>query len=271
MAAAERVQELLLEVTRKHVADVEEVAIAFSGGLDSSLIAVAAKNCELKVLLVSVSLNNQAEIQFTKRAAEALDLPLRLETYEFNDVEAVVSPVLQMIGEPDAMKLSIAVPFYWTAETASKLGYKVLLAGQLGDELFGGYHRYLREYAEHGSEAVREAMRRDAASSYEMNFQSLSPVCARHGVELRLPFADQRVIDFALSLPVDLNIASAEDPLRKRVLRKTAQLMDLPEFIVNKPKKAIQYGTGVDKALRKLAKNKGLTLQNYIKEKFEAA
>lgn len=271
LAAAERVRDLLLAATRKRVADVEEVAVAFSGGLDSSLIAVLAKNCGIKVFLVSVSLKNQPEIQFTERATEALGLPLRLETYEFNDVEAAVSPVLQLIEEPDAMKLSIAIPFYWTAETASKLGYKVLLTGQLSDELFGGYHRYLREYGEHGLEAVREAMRRDVASSYEMNVQRFFPVCARHGVELRLPFADREVINYALSLPAGLNIASADDRLRKRVLRKTAQLLHLPEFIVNKPKKAVQYATGVDKALRKLAKNKGLTLQKYIKEKFEAA
>ncbi len=271
LAAAERVRELLLEATRERVADVEEVAVAFSGGLDSSVIAVAANNCGVKVFLVSVSLKNQPETQFTERAAEALGLPLRLETYEFNDVEAAVSPVLQLIGEPDAMKLSVAIPFYWTAENASKLGYNVLLTGQLSDELFGGYHRYLREYGKHGPEAVREAMRRDAVSSYEMNLQAFSPVCARHGVELRLPFADREVVNYALSLPAGLNIASADDRLRKRVLRKTAQLLDLPEFIVNKPKKAVQYATGVDKALRKLAKNKGLTLQNYIEETFEAA
>jgi len=271
LVATERVRDLLLEATRKRVADVEEVSVAFSGGLDSSLIAVLAKNCGAKVFLVSASLKNQPEIQFTERAAEALGLPLRLETYEFKDVEAVVSQVLQLIGEPDAMKLSIAIPFYWTAETASKLGYRVLLTGQLSDELFGGYHRYLHEYAKHGLEAVREAMRRDVVSSYEMNFQGFFPVCARHGVELRLPFADREVINFALSLPVSLNIASADDRLRKRVLRKTAQLLNLPQFIVNKPKKAVQYATGVDKTLRKLAKNKGLTLQKYIKEKFEAA
>ncbi len=271
LVAAERVRDLLLEATRKRVADVEEVAVAFSGGLDSSIIAVLAKNCGVKVFLVSVSLRNQPEIPFTERAAEALGLPIRLETYEFNDVEAVASPVLRLIGEPDAMKLSIAVPFYWAAETASKLGYKVLLAGQLSDELFGGYHHYLRVYTKQGLEAVREAMRRDVASSLEMNLQSFSPVCVHHKVELRLPFADHEVIKFALSLPAGLNIASADDPLRKRVLRKTAQLLGMPGFIVNKPKKAVQYATGVDKALRKLAKNKGLTLQKYIKETFEAA
>jgi hypothetical protein len=38
---------------------------------------------------------------------------------------------------------------------------------------------------------------------------------------------------------------------------------------VNRKKKAIQYATGVDKALRKLAKEEGLTLQKYIEKVFQ--
>jgi len=87
-------------------------------------------------------------------------------------------------------------------------------------------------------------------------------------VELRLPYIDREVIRFALSLPVNLKIDSVDDHLRKRVLRHVAKNLGIPEFIVERTKKAVQYATGVDKALRELARRRGLTQQDYIKQVF---
>jgi hypothetical protein len=47
-----------------------------------------------------------------------------------------------------------------------------------------------------------------------------------------------------------------------------AQDIDVPSFMANKPKKAVQYTTGVAKALQKLAKNNKQTLREYIKQKY---
>jgi len=58
--------------------------------------------------------------------------------------------------------------------------------------------------------------------------------------------------------------------LRKRILRQLAKSLGVPAFIADRPKKAIQYDTGVDKALRDLARTKGLTLQEYIRQVFSA-
>jgi asparagine synthase (glutamine-hydrolysing) len=87
-------------------------------------------------------------------------------------------------------------------------------------------------------------------------------------VELRLPFADRDVVTFSLGLPIHLKLASSGDHLRKRVLRLTAQNLGMPQLIVNRRKRAVQYTTGVDKALRKLARREDLTLQEYVKTVF---
>jgi asparagine synthase (glutamine-hydrolysing) len=267
--AAKRLQNLLLESTTKRVSDLEKVAVAFSGGVDSSVIAVLAKNCRINVQLVSVGLENQPEIEFAETAAEALELPLHLKTYTISDVEQVFPKVLWLIEEPNTIKVSIAIPFYWTAENASKLGCNVLLAGQGGDELFGGYQRYLKDYSQFGVEAVQNNMFRDLAKSYETNFQRDTQVCSFHKVELRLPFVDRDIVHFALGLPLSLKIDSSEDQLRKRVLRQVAQNLGIPMFMANKTKKAIQYTTGVNKAIKKLAKKKGLTSRKYVEKKFQ--
>jgi len=267
--AANSLQNLLLESTRERVSGLKEIAVAFSGGLDCSVIAFLAKLCGIKVHLISVGLRNQPELKHAETAAGALGLSLHLQTYTIDDVERVLAKVLWLIEEPDAVKASIAIPFYWAAENASKMRCRVLLAGQGGDELFGGYQRYLIEYAHSGSSALMGLMYRDVATSYEKNFQRDNQVCSFHGVELRLPFADRELIRFSLSLPLSLKIISPDDSLRKRVLRQVAQNLGLPSFIVKKPKKAIQYATGVSKALKILARREGLGLQEYVKRTFK--
>jgi asparagine synthetase B (glutamine-hydrolysing) len=87
-------------------------------------------------------------------------------------------------------------------------------------------------------------------------------------VELRLPFIDRGVVDFALRLPLRLKINSVEDRLRKRVLRRVARNLEIPSFIADKPKKAVQYTTGVTKALQRLAKAESLTLRKYVEKAF---
>jgi asparagine synthase (glutamine-hydrolysing) len=266
--AAKRLQKLLEESTRERCLNIKEVAVAFSGGIDSSLIACLAKLAGASAHLICVGLKDQSEINHAKDAAEKLGLPITVRTYTVRDVENVLRKVLWLIEEPNAMKLGVAIPFYWTAETASKHGYNVLLAGQGADELFGGYHRYLTEYARGGAEKVAEALYHDVAMSYETNFQRDQAVCTYHKVELRLPFVDTEVVRYALSLPLKLKIESTQDTLRKRILRQVAKNLGIPASIADKPKKAVQFATGVDKALKKLAEKEGLTKSGYIEKAF---
>ena len=266
--AARALQLLLLESTRKRVSDLEAVAVAFSGGVDSSVVAVLAENVGLDVKLVSVGLEGQREVMFAEKAAEALGLPLHIQTYTVSELEQTLAEVLWLIEEPNPVNACIAVPFFWLAETASKLGYPVLLAGQGADELFGGYQRYLTEYKRSGAEAVEQKMFSDIENAHRANFQRDNQICSYHGVELRLPFIDRDVVDFALRLPLRLKINSIEDKLRKRVLRRVAQNLDIPGFMVDKPKKAVQYTTGVTKALQRLAKAENFTLREHVKKIF---
>jgi asparagine synthase (glutamine-hydrolysing) len=266
--AARALQLLLLEATRKRVSDLEEVAVAFSGGVDSSVVAILAESVGLNVQLISVGLEDQPEVEVAKEAAEALALPLHLQTYSLNQLKKTLPKVLWLVEESHSVKVSIAVPFFWTAQNASKLGFPILLAGQGADELFGGYKRYLTEYRESGAEAVETSIYNDIGNSYRANFQRDNQVCSFHGVELRLPYVDRDVVDFSLRLPLRLKINSAEDNLRKRVLRRVAHNLEIPAFIADKPKKAVQYTTGVTKALQRLAKEKNLTLGEYVKKGF---
>ena len=268
-AAAEELQALLERSMNERVSGLKEIAVAFSGGLDSSIIAFIAKNSEVNVHLIHVSLENQPEIEYAKKAAEELKLPIHFCLYKKKDVEKILPDVLWLVEEPDPMKIGIGIPVYWTAEKAAKMNFKVMLAGQGADELFGGYKRYLDDYSRYGSEKVQKTIFNDVCKMYETNFERDFKICNFHNVELRLPFATHQMAKFAIRLPLELKTGTQNNTLRKLVLRRVATNLGLPQFITEKPKRAIQYTTGTNKILKDLAKRKGLPLRKYLQDIFK--
>jgi asparagine synthase (glutamine-hydrolysing) len=180
----------------------------------------------------------------------------------------VVKKVVGLIEEPDPVKVAVGIPFYWTAEKTADAGFKILLAGQGADELFGGYQRYVNEYLSNGEETARKTMFTDVSKLHENNIERDRKICAYHDVELRLPFASFPIAQFAVSLPVDVKIGKTLSSLRKLVLRKAAENMGLPPSIAEKPKRAVQYATGVNGALKKLAEKNKNTVADYVNKLF---
>lgn len=266
--AAETLQCLLVSSVQKRVFGVKKVAVAFSGGIDSSVIAFLAKKCGVEVQLMHVSLENQAETEEAVKAAEELQLPMQVNLFKEADVEQVILKVVELIEEPDPIKASVGVPFYWTAKKAAEAGFKVLLAGQGADELFGGYQRYVSKYIAEGDEKVRRTMYSDVVNIHESNIERDEKICGFHDVELRLPFASFELAKFAMSLPTELKFERKADSLRKLVLRKAAKNVGLSKGIAEKPKKAVQYSTGISNAIKKLAKKQNLTMAEYINRLF---
>jgi asparagine synthase (glutamine-hydrolysing) len=266
--ATETLQKLLERSVRRRVWGLKEIAVAFSGGLDSSMVAFLAKRCRANVHLIHVSLKNHPETEEAKKAADELKLPIHVYLFEEEDAEEVVSKVVELIEEPDPVKAAIGVPFYWTAEKTAEAGFEVLLAGQGADELFGGYQRYINDYLLYGEEKVRRTMFNDVTKLHESNIERDEKICSFHNVELRLPFASYQIAKFAINLPVELKIEKKADSLRKLVLRKVAENIGLPTSIANKPKKAVQYATGINDALKKMAKKQKTTVNEYVNQLF---
>ncbi len=268
--ATKTLQNLLENSVRKRVEGLQEVAVAFSGGLDSSLVAYLANRNHVNVKLIHVSLENQRETEEAETAAEELDLPLQVNLYREEDVEKTVGKVIELIEEPDSVKVAVGVPFFWVAKKTAESDLRTLLAGQGADELFGGYHRYFIEYITRGKQEVLRAMFNDVNRLHENNIERDVKICKFHEVELRLPFATRAIADFAVSLPLELKIESKDDTLRKVVLRKVAENMGLPPAITEKKKRAIQYSTGINNALKRIAKRHNLTLKEYCNKLFRS-
>jgi asparagine synthase (glutamine-hydrolysing) len=242
-----------------------KVAVAFSGGLDSAVSATLAKSL-LDVELVSVGLAGSPELNCVEQYARMLDLPLTVETYQTDALETYVRRIVWLIEEPSLMKVGVAIPLHWAAMLAARMGHGVMLCGQGSDELYGGYYKYARTLASKGRRALRAELHRSVVESAEVNYERDEQATCPSGVELRTPFSDGDVTRFSLSIPSEFKVRDGNDLIRKWILRAAARDMGVPESIVWRRKKAIQHGTGVEKAILKLAKQRNLTAKDYLEK-----
>ncbi len=259
---------LLRQSIEVRLAGLEEVALAFSGGVDSSIIAVLAKKLGVEIHLICVSLKGEQEAKHAERVAADLKVPLQLAYYDPEDVEHVLPSVMRLIEDSDPVAVSIGVPFFWASEVASDMGLRIMLTGQGADELFGGYKRYADHYMTYGAEFVRKTLLNDVLMLSSVNLERDSKIGCFHNIELRLPFVNYRLAEYALSLPLALKIESVHDRLRKRVLRRMATDAGLPRYVAEKSKKAIQYASGVSKVVKRLARKKSLSTKEFLRSEF---
>ncbi len=253
----EELEAALVSAVEKRTRGVK-VGLLFSAGLDSSVLAWIMKDLrrEDELTLYTVGMENSPDIKYVSRLEE--DFELRILIINEEELMDYVRKVIYAIEDWNPMKVSVGVPLYAACEAAREDGLKVVLSGQGADELFAGYHRYLRM----GSEELKKALTKDIQKLAEVNLERDDAVAMANSLELRVPYLDSRVVEAAIGIPVNYKI---KDGRRKHILRIIARRKGVPEFIVERDKKAVQYATGVEKALRKLAKGKGKTLEEFLR------
>lgn len=146
--AATALREKIIETVRSYRPSDEQHWGAFlSGGTDSSSICgiLAAGAAPRKVSSFSIGFVEEGydELGFAEIAAQAFDLDAHKRRVSESEATDVLPLLIRTFDEPFGN--ASAIPTYYCARMAADAGKDLLVAGDGGDEIFGGNERYLKD------------------------------------------------------------------------------------------------------------------------------
>lgn len=249
------IREVIADAVRRAVSG-RDVAVAFSGGLDSGLLAHYSARFAESVTLYVVGTENSHDLAAAEHAAAELALPIVKLIFGERDVEAMLSEMIGITGTTNPLTLAFEVPLF---KVCGGCREPFVLTGQGSDEMFGGYSKYSGLDAE-----AFETMRGEDIS--RLMFQTLpheGKLAARFGKTPLYPYLDPELSGYISSMG-----AAAVMPrgiLRKELLRAAASEEGL-DFLASKPKKAAQYGSGFSDIANALCRRRGIRYSDLVAE-----
>jgi len=146
----ERLRELLYDSVRVHLRADVEVGSYVSGGVDSSLLAALAREIRPDGSFQAfngrfLEGQNFDESQYAKSLADEQNMQFHVTDIQEQDFVDNIEKVIWHLDQPIAGPGSF--PQYMVSKKVGE-HVKVVLGGQGGDEIFGGYARYLVAYFE---------------------------------------------------------------------------------------------------------------------------
>lgn len=132
-----------------HVAAGLDTPAAFlSGGTDSSTVVgvlTSLRNAPADTFSIGFEADGFDEMEYVRCAAERFKSNSREYYLKPQDIVDAVPVIAAAYDEPFGN--SSAVPTYFCAKHAREAGFKTMLAGDGGDEIFGGNARYAKQRA----------------------------------------------------------------------------------------------------------------------------
>jgi asparagine synthase (glutamine-hydrolysing) len=217
-----------------------DLAVLFSGGLDSALLAWELRR-RPRLTLFTVGTPHSPDLASAEAGAALLGVPWVPATLSDSDVLEVAREIEEETREITPTARSVQIAFALAVERAP---VRTLLCGQGADELFLGYAHY------RGLSAPDAARRseQDLEQVLKDDWPRSRRIARRLGKTVEAPYLDPRFVDAAVRVPIALRLP---DPAPKGFLRDWARHRGLPAELAQRPKRALQFGSGVDRVLRR--------------------
>lgn len=253
--AADELPGLIADAIRLTATADVPVGLFYSGGVDTSVVAMHMRGAMAFHL-------DGAEREYAITGAAHFGLNLRLVAPAPGDVLPALKDIAAQSGEP-----TMAGHIPWLVAREAATAVKACISGNGADELFFGYDRTPTSMHPEALRKQHSHLYRDAKAygstdtpcavpdldsewpddawprwkelhtyvQHDLN-PTLDAASMCHGLELRVPFLDHRVVEAALSLPHSYHG-------NKRVLKDMLRTAGLPATFIDRPKLGFSYTT----------------------------
>jgi len=232
-----------------------KIGVLFSGGIDSTLIAFILRElgvdftCYTSALDIADTNFSEAEdVVWAKQIAEQLDFKIKIRRINLKQTERNLKKLMKIIPNPDVVKAGVGLTFFTALEEAKKDNVKTVFSGLGSEEIFAGYQRHAQ--ASNINEECIEGLK----SLHDRDLSRDEAILDYFGMKLALPFLNHELMSYSLRIPGKYKITKDNN---KVIMRQVAENLGIPKEFANRKKRAAQYGSKFDKALRKLAIRNG--------------
>lgn len=246
--ALHTISALLDESVKRRVAGKRKIVLGFSGGIDSVILSILASK-HAKVQAVTVCIKDSVDYKVCEAIADRLGIDLKMIVVDEKLIKDIIKKLHNIMQFDGAMHASIACVVYLLSKFAKNVSADALMLGQLADELFGGYARYLK-YLRSSTEKVSSAMFNDVKNAHIDNF-CRDEIASSQFTKLLLPYAALDLVKYVVNLPVNLKLDS-KTGARKIILREAAKTFGIDDELAGREKRAMQFSTGIYKIVSKL-------------------
>ncbi len=237
----DNIRELLTRAVEKRLQSDVPVGFLLSGGLDSSLVcSIASKLIKEPIKTFSVGIDvDPIDTRYAKIVADYLRTDHTEVIFTKHDVLNILSKLIYHLETWDITTIRASIGMYIVCKYISEnTDVKVLLTGEVSDELFG--YKYT-DFAPSPEEFQKEAAKR-IKELYMYDVLRADRCISANGLEARVPFSDTQFVQFIMSIPPEKKMNFTG--IGKYLLRKSFEGDYLPNEILYREKAAFSDAVG---------------------------
>lgn len=235
------IHSLLVEGVRKRLDSDASIGFLLSGGLDSSLVcSIATKILKKPIETFAIGMEKDAiDLKYAKEVADYLNTNHHEVIITRDDVISSLEEVIYNLATYDITTIRASVGMYLLCKYIHEnTDIKVLLTGEISDELFG--YKYT-DYAPNPEEFQKESKKRiDEIHMYDV--LRADRCISSNSLEARVPFGDLAFVKYVME--IDPKIKMNRYNKGKYLLRKAFEGDYLPKDILYREKAAFSDAVG---------------------------
>ncbi|MBP9681809.1 MAG: asparagine synthase B [Bacteriovorax sp.] len=233
----------LVKAVEKRLQSDAEVGFLLSGGLDSSLVCAIAQrlNSKTPIRTFSIGMPDDAiDSKYAQEVAHFIGANHTNVTMTKQDVLAALKQVIWHLETWDITTIRASIGMYLVCKFIKEnTSIKVLLTGEVSDELFG--YKYT-DFAPSASEFQKEAQKR-IRELYLYDVLRADRSISANSLEARVPFSDSEFVQFVMAINPEMKMNKTG--MGKFLLREAFRADQLlPDSILWREKAAFSDAVG---------------------------